>query len=188
LPDGVAGALVTKVEPNSPAEKSRLKRGDLVIAIDGHRIDRDRSFFEALKTSLVGQTLELEVWRDGGVKTVRVVGTDLPNHIVNDLVEQFLGMKLIPGVGPGFKISELKPDYPAAFLGIVPGDTVLGVNGRTLTGRDELRRAIVDIRRDYAATNARNRVLLVVRRGAQQQHFSLPSYEAFTAFRHLNER
>ena len=188
LPDGVAGALVTKVEPNSPAEKSRLKRGDLVIAIDGHRIDRDRSFFEALNTSLVGQTLELEVWRDGGVKTVRVVGTDLPNHIVNDLVEQFLGMKLVPGVGPGFKISELKPDYPAAFFGIVAGDTVLGVNGRTLTGHDELRRAIVDIRRDYASTNARNRVLLVVRRGAQQQHIALPSYEAFTAFRHLNKR
>jgi hypothetical protein len=51
-----------------------------------------------------------------------------------------------------------------------------------------LRRAIVDIRRDYASTNARNRVLLVVRRGAQQQHIALPSYEAFTAFRHLNKR
>lgn len=188
LPDGVTGALVTKVEPDSPAEEAGMKRGDLVISIDGYRIDRDRSFFEALKTSLVGQPLELQVWRDGAIQTIRVIGTDLPDRIVDDLARHFLGMKLVPELGPGFKISELAPDYPAAYLGIRPGDTVVGINGRTLTGRDELRRAMVDLRRDYASTNARNRVLLVVRRGVQQRHFSLPSYEAFTALRQLKGR
>ena len=188
LPDGVAGALVTKVEHDSPAEVGGMKRGDLVISIDGYRIDRDRSFFEALKTSLVGQPLELEIWREGAIQKVRIVGTDLPDHIVHDLAKKFLGMTLAPEIGPGFEIAELEADYPAAFLGIRPGDTVIGINGRTLTGRDELRRAMVDLRRDYASTNARNRVLLVVRRGTQQQHFALPSYEAFTAIRKLGER
>ncbi|MCP5043236.1 MAG: trypsin-like serine protease, partial [bacterium] len=56
LPDGMSGTLVTKVEPQSPAEQAGMKRGDIVLAIDGTLVERDRSFFEALSTSLVGQT------------------------------------------------------------------------------------------------------------------------------------
>ena len=188
LPTDVSGALVTNVEPHSPAELGGLKRGDLVLSIDGFRIDRDRSFFEALNTSLVGQPLELEVWRDGAVESIRVVGIDLPDHIVTDFANQFLGMSLTPAVGLGFKIRELNPDYPAPNLGIAPGDVVVGINGRTLTDESDLRRAMVDLRADRAASNARNRTLVVVRRGNQQKLFSLPSYEAFTLFRQLKVR
>ena len=86
LLDRVRGALVTRVEEKSPAQRAGLERGDLVIGIDGHPIERDRSFFEALKTSLVGQEIELEVWRDGRAFETKVVGEDLPDRIV-DLVE-----------------------------------------------------------------------------------------------------
>ena len=67
LPDRMSGALVTHVESNSPAERAGMKRGDIVLAIDGHRIERDRSFFEALKTSLVGQKIALQLWREGEI-------------------------------------------------------------------------------------------------------------------------
>ena len=117
-----------------------------------------------------------------------VVGIDLPDRIVVELADQYLGMSLTPNVGLGFKVSNLKRDYPAAVLGIVPGDTIVGINGRRLTDLDDLRRAMVDLRRDYAATYARNRVIVVVRRGVQQRHFSLPSYEAFNAYRQLKVR
>ena len=65
LPEGISGALVTEVSSGSPAEIAGMKRGDLVIGIDGNSVDRDRSFFEALNASLVGQTIELELGRDG---------------------------------------------------------------------------------------------------------------------------
>ncbi|MDP6981371.1 MAG: trypsin-like peptidase domain-containing protein [Myxococcota bacterium] len=188
LPDRVSGALVTHVEPDSPAERGGLKRGDLVIAVDGHRVERDRSFFEALKTTLVGQAIELEIWRNGDTQKLRVVGIDLPDHIVRDLAAQFLGMKLQRATGPGYGIRELRDDYPAHEFGIAAGDTILAINGRVLRNKDDLRRAMVDLRRDYAATQARNRVLLDVRRGNARRHFSLPSYEAYTALRRLRPR
>jgi serine protease Do len=198
LPDGMSGALVTSVAPDSPAERGGLKRGDLVISIDGHRVERDRSFFEALTTSLVGQTIELEVWRQQAVQNIRVVGEDLPDHVVGRLAEQFLGMTLSRdvssqdvGIGPaidGFKIEKIDPNYPAHYFGIRAGDIVDGINGRTLRGNDDLRRAMVDLRRDYTSTQAQNQVLLVVRRGDREEHVLLPSFEAFKARRARNTR
>jgi len=179
LPDRMSGALVTHVESDSPAERAGMKRGDIVLAIDGHRIERDRSFFEALKTSLVGQKIALQLWREGEILSVDVIGTDLPDRIVHDLVAQFLGMKLARAIGGGYVIHEIQADYPARFFGIQSGDTILGINGRPLKSPADLRRAMVDLRGDYASTHARNRVLLDIRRGEARRHFSLPSYEAF---------
>lgn len=183
LPDGVSGALVTEVSSGSPAETAGMKRGDLVIGIDGHSIYRSNAFFEVLNASLVGQTIELEVWRDGTSHKTELVGADLPDHIVRELARQFLGMNLAPEIATGFRISELDTDSPAAFFGIRSGDVVLGINGRGLSDNDDLRRAMVDLRRDRASMNAKNRVLLVLRRGRQLRHFSLPSYESFAAYR-----
>jgi len=188
LPDRVAGALVTRVEPDSPATRAGMRRGDIVIAIDGRRLERDGSFFEALKTSLVGQEIQLEIWRDGEAFETTVVGTDLPDHIVHGLARQFLGMRLSRGVGPGFVIREVRNDYPAHEFGIQPGDRILAINGRELRDIDDLRRAMVDLRRDYAASRARNRVLLDVRRGNARRHFSLPSFEVYSALRRPRPR
>ncbi len=188
LPDGVSGALVTKVEPDSPAERGGLKRGDLVISIDGHKIGQDRSFFEALATSLVGQAIELEVWRHQATQKIRVVGEDLPDHIVDHLAAQFLGMTLSTEVGAGFRINDVDASSPAYYLGIRAGDSVIGINGRSLHGLDDLRRAMVDLRRDYISTQAQNQVLLVVRRGDRQEHVLLPSFETFAAYRRQSRR
>jgi len=188
LPDGVSGALVTRIEPDSPAERGGLKRGDLVISIDGHKIVQDRSFFEALATSLVGQSIELEIWRHENIQKIRVVGADLPDHVVKNLAAQFLGMTLSPDVGAGFKINEVDTRYPAYYLGIRAGDIVVGINGRSLHGPDDLRRAMVDLRRDYISTHAQNQMLLVVRRGDRQEHVLLPSIETFKAYRRQGRR
>jgi S1-C subfamily serine protease len=188
LPEGISGALVTEVSSGSPAEIAGMKRGDLVIGIDGNSVDRDRSFFEALNASLVGQTIELEIWRDGARHKTELVGVDLPDHIVKDLALELLGMKLAPEIATGFRISELDSHSPAAFVGIRSGDVVLGINGRGLSDIDDLRRAMVDLRHDRATMNAKNRVLLVLRRGRQLRHFSLPSYEAFATYRKAQGR
>jgi predicted metalloprotease with PDZ domain len=39
LPEGVTGALITEVDEESPARGAGLKRGDLVISIDGHSME-----------------------------------------------------------------------------------------------------------------------------------------------------
>ncbi|MCP5040432.1 MAG: PDZ domain-containing protein [bacterium] len=186
--DGMSGTRVTKIEPQSPAEQAGMKRGDIVLAIDGTLVERDRSFFEALSTSLVGQTIELQLWRAGEIITVEVEGADLPDQIVHDLVAQFLGMQLTRDAGQGFTIRKIQSDYPAAAFGLRDGDTIVSINGRPLAGPNDLRRAMVDLRRDYASTYARNRVLLDIRRGRARRHFSLPSYEAYTAMRQRRQR
>jgi serine protease Do len=185
LPEGVSGALITDVDPDSPASTAGLKRGDLVISIDGYKVKGVRSLFEALRATLVGQTLSLEIWRHGSTHAFDVVGAELPDRFINELAQRFLGMRLSPASSGGFEIGEIDTRYPAAYFGLRAGDVVRGINGRELNNMDDLRRSMIAMRRDYAESNAMNRAMLKVQRGVEVQHFPLPSLEAFELYRRM---
>ena len=56
----------------SPAEAAGLKPGDIVTSIDGHRIDAGAGLDDVLSLYKPGQTLPLEVLRDGQTLTISV--------------------------------------------------------------------------------------------------------------------
>jgi len=57
------GALVQKVLPDSPAEQSGLKRGDLVVEIAGQDVHNPSALLQQVEKSVVGQPLSLKVLR-----------------------------------------------------------------------------------------------------------------------------
>ncbi len=58
-----AGALVQFVEPGSPADRAGLRRGDIIVRIDGREIARGEDVVAEIRSSNVGDTLELTVIR-----------------------------------------------------------------------------------------------------------------------------
>ena len=69
VPDG-RGEVVNYIQNNSPAERAGLKRGDVVMDIDGKRITNKSSFDKtALELCKTNKT-KLRVLRDGSVKTL----------------------------------------------------------------------------------------------------------------------
>jgi serine protease Do len=185
LPQGVSGALITDVAPGSPAKEAGLKRGDLVISIDGNRIQGVQSFFEALRTTLVGQTLILEIWRHGASQKIQIVGANLPDHVIGELAQQLLGMRLEPISSGGFEIGEIDSRYPAAYAGLQPGDIVRGINGLELSNMEDLRRTMLALRREYTASGGKNRAMLMVQRGNEVRHFVFPSLAAFEHYQRM---
>lgn len=76
MPQGVdtpRGLLVTRVPPSSPAQNAGLLESDLILAIDGRPVADPVSFREAVETRAPGDTLQLDVWRQGRRVIVPVV-------------------------------------------------------------------------------------------------------------------
>jgi serine protease Do len=58
------GALIASVGEKSPAAKSGLKPGDIILKFDGKKIDTMRELPKLVSRTEVGKLVELEVWRN----------------------------------------------------------------------------------------------------------------------------
>ena len=72
--DKARGALVAEVVDNSPAEKAGIKRGDVIVAYDGKKVDESSSLPALVAASTVGKTVPVEILRDGKSQTVNCHG------------------------------------------------------------------------------------------------------------------
>ncbi|MDQ3856593.1 MAG: trypsin-like peptidase domain-containing protein [Chloroflexota bacterium] len=61
----VLGQYVVSVEPGTPAESAGLRRGDIITAIEGQRIDTESAFVQILREHEPGDKITLTVRRDG---------------------------------------------------------------------------------------------------------------------------
>lgn len=72
IEDSAGGVRIASVEPNGPAAHSGLRPGDLVVAIDGERINSSRGLIRAVAATPPGGTARLTVHRAGHVVDVPV--------------------------------------------------------------------------------------------------------------------
>ena len=63
--DGGQGAIITNVQPGSPADKAGILVDDVVLAVDGEPIDGQAGLVAAIRDAEPGQTVEIDIFRDG---------------------------------------------------------------------------------------------------------------------------
>jgi serine protease Do len=64
------GAFVAEVEPDSGADEAGLRQGDVIVEVNGEQITSSEDVGEAVRSSEVGDELEITVERDGEQQTV----------------------------------------------------------------------------------------------------------------------
>ena len=69
---------VERVIENSSAALSDLRRGDLITALDGTKISTPEELIAQLKPRRAGDTVQLEIWRDGTGLTKNLTLVGLP--------------------------------------------------------------------------------------------------------------
>ena len=61
--DGGQGAIITNVQPGSPADKAGILIDDVVLAVDGEPIDGQAGLVAAIRDAEPGQTVKIEIFR-----------------------------------------------------------------------------------------------------------------------------
>ena len=66
------GALIDKVNSDTPAERAGLEKGDVVVAVEGDRVTDGKALIVAIRSHQPGETIEFTYVRDGREESTTV--------------------------------------------------------------------------------------------------------------------
>ena len=148
------GAVVSRVEARSPAEASGLQAGDVIVAVDGTKVEGSRDLRNAIGLVRVGEAIEVEVRRGqrrirldvrvGGAETAgsrTAAALDTPPALRGAMLRDLEQGDPAFGRIKGVIAAEVEPGSPAARNGIRPGDVIVAVNRRRVRNALELAEA-----------------------------------------------
>ncbi|MHB2015478.1 MAG: DegQ family serine endoprotease [Candidatus Xenobia bacterium] len=145
VPD-VAGALVSEVQPNSPAQNAGLKTGDVIRTINGETIDSPAQASARVAGTAPGTEVKLGIWRDSHQITIPVKLGELPASVANGTTPSnpaaapdnspLRGLAVQPG-NQGVVIQQVGAGTPAQAVGLQPGDTILSINHQPVNSVDD---------------------------------------------------
>jgi len=122
--DSVAGVLIAGVEPGSPADKSGLKRGDVILKYDGKAVENAVELPRLVAASKPGTDATLDVWRQGESRSIKVT---LGEFAVPAAATKSADTSQAPN-SVGLAVSEL-PAAGRKALGVTFGVVVEAVKG-----------------------------------------------------------
>jgi len=127
------GTLLGKIVPDSPAAKAGLKENDVVLELNGQRIEGTEQFRRMIHEIPAGRAANLAVWRDGRSQNIRVtVGKHESGNVrvFADGPKSFaFKMPTLPEMP---EMSGL--DHLRTFAMASPGSPLLGIDAENLKG------------------------------------------------------
>lgn len=155
------------VERGAPAARAGVRRGDLIARMNGHTVRGARDFYSMLEREIPGESVELEVWRDGESRRIQSSTEEISPEVIDAMAEQLLGLSLEPGENGGFRVRGVASQSGADRVGFRGGDILLRINGQALQDRQALRRSILALR-------GRTHALVIVQRGPGRYNVTVP--------------
>jgi serine protease Do len=145
------GALVSDVTPGSPAEKAGIKRGDVIVEFDGHKIKEMPDLPKLVAITPPGKEVEIKIIRQGQQKELKLRVGELKEErfsrhenssnrdiglSVSDITPEIVsryGLKDRRGV----VVTDVERGSVAEMAGFQPGDIILEINGEPITSTDD---------------------------------------------------
>jgi len=162
------GALVAQVNPDSPADKAGIHRGDIIIEFNGHPIHEMNELPRMVAETAPGSKATLKVLREGKEKTLSLTIVELTDEKQAQSKEEgsaektALGLQvqnLTPALAQQYRlrdnkgvvVTQVESGTPAADAGIRAGDLILEVNDVVIGTVKEYHEAVAKVKKDSVA-------------------------------------
>ncbi|KZC97009.1 DegQ family serine endoprotease [Oceanibaculum pacificum] len=165
--DEPKGALVASVSPDSPADKAKLKAGDVIVGYDGAAVGEVRDLPRLVAATPAGKSVEMQILRDGARRTVSTeiaklkpqqtaaaeVKTDSVSGLgvtLSSLTEATRQRLDLAADATGVVITAVDPNGKAARQGLRPGDVIEKVGDIVVSKPGDVQQALSDGKRKAA--------------------------------------
>ena len=135
------GALVADVVKGGPAEKAGIRRGDVIVGLDGATMENANELRNRIAGTRVGKKVEIVLLRKGERVTVqpevelykpsgRMAAVEMENRLGMEVKEISIleARKRRLNSREGVLVTKVDPQGPAARSGVEPGDIVYQIN------------------------------------------------------------
>ena len=163
---GGTGALIDSVSPGSPADKAGIKRGDIVLGLNGESVNGSGDLTARIADTPPGKTIQLKIFRDGRTFDVAVTlapgsayagqqtelepgndGGESPDNSgkamggvrVQNLTPDIAQQLDVPMGTKGVVVDNVEQGSAAAEAGLRRGDIIIEVNRKTVNNMAEFR-------------------------------------------------
>ncbi len=151
-------AWVSRVMPNSPADKAGIHVGDVITQIDGQKIESATDVVDYVSGKKVGARLAVSLIRDGKASKSQMTLAELPANPYAleepQVTKEKIGVQLQTltpemasalGLAPdsrGAVVTDVEPNSVAAKAGLQPEDLIVEVDRKQVAGADEVAAAL----------------------------------------------
>jgi Do/DeqQ family serine protease len=160
------GVIVSEVRRGSAAEKAGVKRGDVITAVNGEKIEDSNVLRNKVAATLPGNDVSLTILRDGQEQELQAkldefspenARSENPiekNNSGKSTENGKIGLDLqpltadiarrldIPADTKGLVVTDVDPSGPGAAAGIEKGDVILEINRQVVESFDEAKSAL----------------------------------------------
>lgn len=180
------GALIGDVVPDSPASKAGLKRGDIVLELDGQPVASSQELSVRIAQLAPGTVAHLKIFRSGQNQTVDVPLGEFPEKgtasnnaqpggngpaglkgiSVENLTPEIARQLQLPASTTGVVVSEVDPSSAGAESGLQRGDVIQEVNRKPVRNVEQYHEAL--------SGTENQSVLLLVNHGGTTHYVIVP--------------
>lgn len=167
------GALVSDVVEDSPASRSDIRRGDVIVSFDGHIIKEMDQLPRMVAATEIGRKVKIGLVRDGKHHEIDVVVGELKDEKKEATesapeVEKNLGL-IVQNISPdiarhlslkdrrGVIVTDIQPGSPAEEADLRAGDIIKEINKKAVRNIDDFKEVMRKV-------NARDGVVMLVKR------------------------
>lgn len=153
------GMLVSEVYPGTPAAKSGIRAGDIIVSMDGRTVAGKDDYLTRLFNVTKAESLTMTVLREGRRIRQTLRPQVLDKGMALELVRTRWGFDLADqSRGSGAEVTDIAPGSAAAKLGLRQGDIIHQIGNLRL-------RSGVDLLNAFLRNRMQKTVLMRVQRG-----------------------
>ena len=163
-----SGALVASVIPDGPAEKAKMKAGDVILKFDGREVSKMRRLPRMVADTEVGKSVDILVWRGNkkvtlkakveelGETSAEVAAKTPGSRKSSESTINVLGLRLSSitaklkskySLGKDLKgvvVTKVTESGPAAEKGIRPGDVIVEISQQEVTEPADIEKKVAE--------------------------------------------